>query len=227
MGPLQGVRVIEMAGLAPGPFCAMMLADMGAEVIRVDRPGEPAAPPGHEVLARGRRSAAIDLKSAAGREACLRLIERADALIEGHRPGVMERLGLGPEAVHARAPRLVYGRLTGWGQDGPLAATAGHDIDYIALSGALHAIGEAGGKPVPPLNLVGDFGGGAMMMAFGLVTEILEELGHDVEVRPGAVAYAPQLTLDDGEQTSDVAMLLAQSGQRVVTHGGPPFQLNK
>ncbi|XOV87447.1 MAG: CaiB/BaiF CoA transferase family protein [Pseudomonadota bacterium] len=173
MGPLTGYRIIELAGIGPGPFCGMMLADMGAEVIRVDRPA--AAPRrGRDVLTRGRKSIAVDLKSAAGREVVLKLCESADGLFEGFRPGVTERLGLGPDDCMARNPALVYGRMTGWGQDGPMAQAAGHDINYIALAGALHAIGPRGGKPVPPLNLVGDFGGGGMMLAFGLVCGLLE-----------------------------------------------------
>ncbi len=167
MGPLEGVRVIEMAGIGPAPFCAMMLADMGAQVIRIDRKGVPDTLITLSVLKRGRRSAALDLKKPAGAAAVLRLVERADALIEGFRPGVMERLGLGPEVCLERNPRLVYGRMTGWGQDGPLAPAPGHDLNYIALTGVLFAIGDAA-RPVPPLNLVGDFGGGAMYLAFGI-----------------------------------------------------------
>ena len=178
MGPLQGIKVVEFAGIGPGPFCGMLLSDMGAEVVRVERLGVGGAldalfPPERDVLARGRRSIAIDLKHPAGLEAALALAARADVLIEGFRPGVMERLGLGPDECLARNPRLVYGRMTGWGQTGPLAHAAGHDIDYIALSGALHAIG---GKeaPVVPLNLVGDFGGGAMLLAFGVACALVE-----------------------------------------------------
>ena len=174
MGPLTGLRVIELAGIGPGPFCGMMLSDMGAEVIRVDRPGPPRRSRPHDVLARNRRSIVIDLKTPEGIDIVLRLCESADALFEGFRPGVTERLGLGPEKCMARNERLVYGRMTGWGQDGPLAHAAGHDINYIGLTGALHAIGERGGKPVPPLNLIGDFGGGGMLLAFGLVCAILE-----------------------------------------------------
>ena len=176
MGPLRGFRVIELAGIGPGPFCGMMLSDMGAEVIRVDRLGGE-APEGRrprDVMARNRRSIGVDLKTPEGVEVVLRLAESADALFEGFRPGVTERLGVGPEACMARNPRLVYGRMTGWGQVGPLARAAGHDINYIGLAGALHAIGEPGGKPVPPLNLVGDFGGGGMLLAFGLVCGMLE-----------------------------------------------------
>jgi len=179
-GPLSGVRVVEMVGIGPCPFAAMMLADMGAEVIRIDRkaaPGEdnpyPVLGTRHDVMARGRRSLALDLKKPAGRLAALRLIDAADVLLEGFRPGVMERLGLGPELCLERNPKLVYGRVTGWGQDGPLAQAAGHDINYVALSGMLHAMGRASDPPAPPLNLVGDFGGGGMMLAFGVVCAVL------------------------------------------------------
>ena len=174
MGPLTGFRVIELAGIGPGPFCGMMLSDMGAEVIRVDRPNPPGRSPPPDVLARNRRSIVIDLKTPEGVDIVLRLCGTADALFEGFRPGVTERLGLGPTTCMARNERLVYGRMTGWGQDGPLARAAGHDINYIGLTGALHAIGEKEGKPVPPLNLIGDFGGGGMLLAFGLVCGILE-----------------------------------------------------
>ena len=174
MGPLQGFRVIELAGIGPGPFCGMMLSDMGAEVIRVDRVGRGGSRRPNDVLARNRRSIAVDLKQPEGVEVVLRLVESADALYEGFRPGVTERLGLGPDECMARNERLVYGRMTGWGQEGPLAHAAGHDINYIGLAGALHAIGEPGGKPVPPLNLIGDFGGGGMLLAYGLVCGMLE-----------------------------------------------------
>ena len=174
MGPLNGIRVVEFAGIGPGPFCAMMLADMGAEVIRLDRVGAAEGPGAKfNVLNRGRRSIALDLKKPEGVDAALRLVDRADALIEGFRPGVMERLGLGPDVCERRNPRLVYGRMTGWGQTGPLKDAAGPDINYIALSGALHAIGTRA-TPVPPLNLVGDFGGGGMLLAFGIVCALLE-----------------------------------------------------
>jgi alpha-methylacyl-CoA racemase len=173
MGPLAGVRVVELAGIGPGPFCAMVLADLGAEVLRVDRPAasRPAWP---TVLGRGRRSVAVDLKHPDGAGVVLDLVAAADALVEGFRPGVAERLGIGPDACLARNPRLVYGRVTGWGQEGPWRHAAGHDIDYIALAGALHPIGHAGGPPVPPLNLVGDFGGGGMLLALGVVAALLE-----------------------------------------------------
>lgn len=174
MGPLQGFRIIELAGIGPGPFCGMMLSDMGAEVIRVDRVGGARRRREHDVLARNRRSIAIDLKHPEGVELVLRLVQTAAALFEGFRPGVVERLGIGPDECLARNEKLVYGRMTGWGQDGPLARAPGHDINYIGLAGVLHAIGESGGKPIPPLNLVGDFGGGGMLLAFGLVCALLE-----------------------------------------------------
>src|SRR5207245_8666527 len=173
-GPLQGVRVIEMAGIGPGPFTAMMLADMGAEVLRVDRPNARVLNPHLDVLNRGRRSVAVDLKHADGVQTVLRLVEQADAVLEGFRPGVMERLGLGPDECLARNPRLVYGRMTGWGQDGPLSQAAGHDINYIALAGALNSFARKGERPVPPLNMVGDFGGGGMLLAFGVACALLE-----------------------------------------------------
>lgn len=174
-GPLSGIRIIELAGIGPGPFCGMMLADMGADVIRVERPGgNPGDAGGHDILFRNRKSVAVNLKTPAGVEAVLRLCEKADGLFEGFRPGVAERLGVGPQVCLARNPKLVYGRMTGWGQTGPLAKAAGHDINYISLSGALHAMGRRGEGPVPPLNLVGDFGGGGMMLAFGMVCGILE-----------------------------------------------------
>ncbi len=177
-GPLTGLRVIEFEAIGPGPFCGMMLADMGADVLLIDRPAASGLGVVHErrydVMRRGRRSVTLDLKSKGGVAAALLLAEKADALIEGFRPGVMERLGLGPGVLLARNPRLVYGRMTGWGQQGPLAHRAGHDINYIALSGALNAIGRAGGAPVPPLNLVGDFGGGGMLLAFGIACGIIE-----------------------------------------------------
>jgi alpha-methylacyl-CoA racemase len=178
MGPLAGVKVVEIAGIGPGPFAAMMLADMGADVVRVDRAGnvwggDPATPP-QDIMNRGRRSIGVDLKNPEGVETVLQLVEKADALIEGFRPGVTERLGIGPDACLARNPALVYGRMTGWGQDGPMAQMAGHDMNYIAIGGALGAIGRPGERPQPPLNLVGDFGGGGMLLAFGVVCGVLE-----------------------------------------------------
>ena len=178
MGPLHGLRVVEFASIGPGPLCAMMLADLDADVLRIDRtePSGLGVPMDtrFDVTGRNRRSVALDIKQPAGRDAALRLVERADVLIEGWRPGVAERLGLGPDDCLARQPKLVYGRMTGFGQDGPLAHAAGHDINYIALTGALHAIGPAGGKPVPPLNLVGDYGGGAMLLGFGVLAAVYE-----------------------------------------------------
>ncbi|GGE13850.1 alpha-methylacyl-CoA racemase [Polymorphobacter glacialis] len=170
-GPLAGLRIIELAGIGPGPFAAMMLADHGAEVIRVDRPG--ARIDARDPLLRSRRLIGVDLKSDEGKARVRELVKSADGLIEGFRPGVTERLGLGPEVLLADNPKLVYGRMTGWGQTGPYAAAAGHDINYIALAGALHAYGRAGEKPTPPINMVGDFGGGGMMLAFGMVAALL------------------------------------------------------
>ena len=176
-GPLEGIRIVELAGLGPAPFAGMMLADAGADVVRVDRFDRATYPPRTDphvdLLNRGRRSVAVDLKRSEGVEVVLRLAAAADGLMEGFRPGVAERLGIGPDACLARNPRLAYGRMTGWGQGGPMAPAAGHDIDYIALAGALEPIGRAGDRPVPPLNLVGDFGGGGMLLAFGLVAAML------------------------------------------------------
>src|SRR6266568_498988 len=198
-GPLEGFKVIEMAGIGPGPFTAMMLADMGAEVLRVDRPIARVLNPDKDVLNRGRRSVAVDLKHPDGVQTVLRLVEQADALIEGFRPGVMERLGLGPDECLARNPKLVYGRMTGWGQDGPLAHAAGHDINYIAIAGALEPIGRRGEAPVPPLNLVGDFGGGGMLLAMGLLAALHERAGSgrgqvvDASMVDGAALLTTQL----------------------------------
>ncbi|HET9610988.1 MAG TPA: CaiB/BaiF CoA-transferase family protein [Acidimicrobiales bacterium] len=172
-GPLAGLHVVELAGLGPAPFSAMVLADLGAEVVRVDRPGRANAVARMDVLNRGRRSIAVDLKHPDGIEVVLRLAAEADALIEGFRPGVAERLGVGPEPCLDRNPRLVYGRMTGWGQQGPYAAEAGHDITYAAVAGALAHIGRAGQPPTPPLNLVADFGGGGMLLALGVVAGVL------------------------------------------------------
>jgi alpha-methylacyl-CoA racemase len=190
MGPLAGVKVLEIAALGPAPFAAMMLADMGAEVLRIDRAegaellrfgraertedGEGGDTPPLDFLSRGRRSVGLDLKSSGGVELLLKLVEAADVIIEGFRPGVMERLGAGPEVCLARNPRLIFGRMTGWGQEGPLARAAGHDINYIALAGALEPIGRRGEKPLPPLNLVGDFGGGGMLLAYGVACALIE-----------------------------------------------------
>ncbi|MGE5794635.1 MAG: CaiB/BaiF CoA transferase family protein [Bacteroidota bacterium] len=199
MGPLAGVRVLEFEAIGPGPFCGMMLADMGADVLLVDRPSDPGLGLGRrraaDVMLRGRRSVTLDLKSGDGVAAAILLARKADALIEGFRPGVMERLGLGPDVLLAANPQLVYGRMTGWGQDGPLAPRAGHDINYIALSGVLHAIGRRGEAPVPPLNLVGDFGGGGLMLAFGIVAALLavQRSGRGQVVDAGMVEGAAVL----------------------------------
>jgi alpha-methylacyl-CoA racemase len=176
-GPLSGIRIIEIAGIGPGPFAGFMLADLGADIIKIDRSqnvrgGDPASPPA-DTLQRGRRSIGVDLKSPEGVEVVLQLAEKADGLFEPFRPGVAERLGIGPDVALARNPRLVYGRMTGWGQEGPYALTAGHDINYIALGGALFHYGRAGGPPTPPINMVGDFGGGGMLLAYGMVAGLL------------------------------------------------------
>lgn len=174
MGPLKGLKIIEMAGIGPGPFCGMVLADLGAEIIRVDRVSAIGTGSKQDAANRGKRSIAVDLKSEEGVEVVLKLVETADAIFEGFRPGVMERLGLGPDVCSQRNERIVFGRMTGWGQEGPLANAAGHDINYISLTGALAAIGRPGSPPVPPLNLIGDFGGGGMLLALGLVAALLE-----------------------------------------------------
>jgi len=177
-GPLAGLKVIEMPAIGPVPFCGMLLADLGADVLRIDRTGEVdlglPVEPKYELLGRGKRSLALDLKDPKAIALVLDLFAKADVVLEGFRPGVMERLGLGPDEAQQRNPKLVYGRMTGWGQEGPLAKAAGHDINYIALTGALHAIGNAGGKPVPPLNLVGDFGGGSLYLAMGVLAALYE-----------------------------------------------------
>lgn len=171
-GPLSGLKIIEFAGIGPGPFCGMLLSDLGADVVRIDRKGQGRGSPA-DITARGRRSVGLDLKNPAAIETCLKLFETADVVFEGFRPGVMERLGLGPDVALKRNPKLVYGRMTGWGQFGPYAQAAGHDMNYIAITGALHAIGTED-KPVPPLNLVGDFGGGALYLAFGILAGVIK-----------------------------------------------------
>ncbi len=194
-GPLTGVRIVELAGLGPAPHACMVLADLGADVLRIDRPGGSIGLSSPDLLTRSRRSVAVDLKHPAGPETVLRLVERADVLVEGLRPGVTERLGVGPEVCLARNPRLVYGRMTGWGQDGPLAPRAGHDLNYLAVSGVLSAIGEPGRKPVPPLNLVGDFGGGSMLLVVGVLAALLERgaSGHGQVVDAAMVDGASTL----------------------------------
>ena len=220
-GALSGVRIIEFAGIGPGPFCAMMLGDHGAEVIRVDRPGARLDP--RDALSRNRRSVEIDMKTAEGIAAARRLSADADGLIEGFRPGVMERLGLGPDILLSDNPRLVYGRMTGWGQVGPYAQAAGHDINYIALSGVLHTIGVAGQKPVPPVNYVGDFGGGGMLLAFGMVAGLLA-------VKNGAPGQVIDAAMTDGSALlagMSYAMLAAGTTSDVpganLLDGGAPF----
>ena len=227
MGPLNGLRVIELAGIGPGPMCCMLLADLGADVVRIDRLEASglgvAMPPRFDVNGRSRRSAAIDLKSAAGREAVLRLIERADVLVEGFRPGVTEKLGLGPAECHARNPGLVYGRMTGFGQQGPLAQAAGHDLNYIALTGLLHSIGPAGGAPVPPLNLVGDYGGGALYLAFGVLAALFERQ------RSGRGQVVDAAMVDGAASLGSIFFGLAAAGQwsaergANLLDGGAPF----
>ena len=195
-GPLSHLRFVEFAGIGPGPFCGMLLSDLGADVVRIDRAGAGGGGHAADVTGRGRRSVALDLKSEEGVETALRLIEKADGLIEGFRPGVMERLGLGPDVALARNPKLVYGRMTGWGQTGPLSHAAGHDLNYIALTGALGAMGRDGERPYPPLNLIGDYGGGALYLAFGLCAAILSarETGEgqviDCAMTDGAASLA-------------------------------------
>ncbi|MHC5256508.1 CaiB/BaiF CoA transferase family protein [Streptomyces sp. UC4497] len=198
-GPLTGIRVVELGGIGPAPFCGMLLADLGAEVIRVDRPAEAGKDSPHPVILRGRSSVAVNLKDAEGAALVRELIGRSDAVIEGFRPGVAERLGLGPDVLLAANPKLVYGRMTGWGQDGPLAQEPGHDINYIAVAGALHTMGPADGDPVPPLNLVGDFGGGGMLLALGLVSALLH-------ARTSGVGQVVDAAMTDG-----TALLLAMT----------------
>jgi alpha-methylacyl-CoA racemase len=222
-GPLDGVKVIEIAGIGPGPFCAMLLADMGAEVVRVDRhpDRDPAGWP--RLMARGRRSVVVDLKHERGAEVVLRLVESADALLEGFRPGVAERLGIGPEQCLARNPRLVYGRMTGWGQDGPLRNAAGHDIDYIALGGALYPIGEAGGPPVPPLNLVGDFGGGGLLLAFGIACGLIEaRRSGQGQVVDAAIVDGAALLTTIVHELAGAALWEERRGANLLD-GGAPF----
>lgn len=226
-GPLHGLRVVELAGIGPGPMACMLLADLGADVIRIDRLESAglgvAMAPRFDVNARSRRSLAVDLKSAAGREAVLRLVDRADVLIEGFRPGVTEKLGLGPAECHARNPGLVYGRMTGFGQQGPLASAAGHDLNYIALSGALHAIGPAGGAPLPPLNLVGDYGGGALFLAFGVMAALFERQ------RSGRGQVVDAAMVDGAATLTSIFYGLAAAGQwsaergANLLDGGAPF----
>ncbi|MFI5807656.1 CaiB/BaiF CoA transferase family protein [Streptomyces sp. NPDC051561] len=225
-GPLRGLRVVELAAIGPAPFACMMLCDLGAEVIRVDRAdGRRSFATWHRELDRGRRSTALDLKSEEGRTALLRLVADADVLVEGFRPGVAERLGIGPDACHAVNAGLVYGRMTGWGQDGPLARTPGHDINYLALSGALDAIGEADGPPVPPVNLLGDFGGGAMFLVAGILAALYERrssgLGQvvDAAVVDGAGAMLAMLTA-----MTEAGQWRAARGSNLLDGGAPYYR---
>jgi alpha-methylacyl-CoA racemase len=220
-GPLTGIRIIEIAGLGAGPFCGMMLADMGADVIRVDRP---TAPGNGGVLGRNRRSIALDLKADAGRSLLFELIRRADGLVEAFRPGVAERLGFGPEACQAENPRLVFGRATGWGQEGPWRMMAGHDINYIALSGVLSMIGPEGGAPVPPLNLVGDFGGGGLLLAFGMVCALLESRTSGVgQVVDGAMVDGSALLATMFFEMSGRGRWSEDRGTNVLDGGAPYY----
>jgi alpha-methylacyl-CoA racemase len=230
MGPLAGIRVVEFAGIGPGPMCAMLLADMGATVLRLERQspsglGVPKAAR-FDLLNRGRLSASVDLKSAAGVELALDLVARADALIEGFRPGTMERLGLGPTVCLERNPGLVYGRVTGWGQEGPLARAAGHDLNYIGLTGVLHAIGRAGQPPTPPLNLIGDFAGGSLYLAFGIACALLEKQRSgkgqivDAAMIDGATSLA---TVFFGLHAA--GLLQEQRGANVLDSGAPYYDV--
>ena len=214
-GPLRGLRVLELAAIGPAPYACMMLADLGAEVIRVDRPGqERAFAPWHRILDRGRRPVALDLKDPAGTGLLLRLVDGADVLVEGFRPGVAERLGVGPGVCRERNPALVYGRMTGWGQDGPLAQAPGHDINYIGLTGALHAIGPAGGAPVPPANLLGDFGGGGMLLAAGILAALVERS------RSGLGQVVDAAIVDGTASLTGMLLGMAQAGQWGADRGG-------
>ncbi|MGA3540402.1 CaiB/BaiF CoA transferase family protein [Micromonosporaceae bacterium DT194] len=224
-GPLAGLRVVELAGLGPGPFATMLLSDLGADVVRVDRPGPgtPFGPPDKDLLNRGKRSVLVDLKHTHGAEVVLALAQRADILVEGWRPGVAERLGVGPEPALARNPALVYGRMTGWGQQGPLAHTAGHDIDYIALAGALHPVGPAQGPPQIPLNLVGDFGGGALYLVVGCLAalHVARGTGRGQVVDAAIVDGAAHLTTGLSGLMA-AGLWQAQRGSNLLD-GGAPF----
>lgn len=221
-GPLAGVRIIEFAGLGPGPFACMLLSDMGAEVVRIDRPGAPAGDP-LDIVGRGRRTVLLDLKHPESVEQALQLLECADALVEGFRPGVMERLGLGPEVVAQRNPRLVYGRMTGWGQHGPLAQAAGHDINYIAITGALAAIGEAGRKPVPPLNLVGDYGAGSLYLVSGLLAALLHARATGQGQIVDAAICDGVLSLMSNNQSHRLRGLYVEQRGSNMLDGGAPY----
>jgi alpha-methylacyl-CoA racemase len=228
MGPLQGVRVIEIAGIGPGPFCAMLLADLGAEVVRVDRAASGGDPESvrFDVLNRGRRSIAVDLKHEDGAGIVLRLVERADALLEGFRPGVAERLGIGPAPCLAHNRRLVYGRMTGWGQEGPLAQAAGHDLTYAAVAGALAHIGRAGQLPTPPLNLVADFGGGGMLLALGLVAGLLHaQRTGEGQVVDAAMVDGTALLMAPFHGASAVGFWSDERGTNLLDSGAPYYDV--
>jgi alpha-methylacyl-CoA racemase len=224
-GPLAGLRVVEMAGIGPGPFCAMLLADLGAEVVRIRRPGGTMfdTEPRFDVTARGCRFVELDLRENGAAEILLQLVEKADVLTEGYRPGVMERLGLGPDVCLGRNPRLVYGRMTGWGQDGPLASRAGHDINYIALTGALHAIGRPDSPPAPPLNLIGDFGGGAMFLGFGILAAVLEARSSGKGQVVDAVMVDGAALLSAGRYASRASGRQTNQRGDNMLDGGAPF----
>ena len=229
MGPLAGLRIVEVAGIGPGPFAAMVLADLGADVVRVDRVDGVGADPGsarYDILGRGRRSVAVDLKAPGGTDVVLRLVAGADALIEGFRPGVAERLGIGPAACLARNPRLVYGRMTGWGQDGPLAERAGHDITYAAVAGALAHIGRAGQPPTPPLNLVADFGGGGMLLALGLVAALLHaQRTGEGQVVDAAMVDGTALLMAPFHGASAMGFWSDERGTNLLDSGAPFYDV--
>lgn len=223
MGPLKGLKIVEVSGIGPGPFCGMLLADLGADVVCIDRASPSLVTPATDCTRRGKRSIVLDLKTPADRELLLRLVEKADAMFEGFRPGVMENLGLGPDHCMAVNPRLVYGRMTGWGQVGPLSRAAGHDINYIALSGVLNAIGRGGEKPVPPLNLVGDFGGGAMFLALGMVCAMLEtQKSGEGQVIDAAMTDGSALLMSLFYSLQAQGQWSTQRGRNLVD-GGTPF----
>lgn len=224
MGPLRGIRIIEIAGIGPGPFAGMMLADMGADVIRVERPGgnQFSGDPNYDYLNRGKRCIAVNLKSAEGANLVLRLAEGASGMFEGFRPGVAEKLGIGPIPARERNPGLVYGRMTGWGQDGPMSQVAGHDINYISLAGALHPIGPAGGKPAVPLSLVGDFGGGGLLLAYGMVCALLEaKISGEGQVVDAAMVDGAALLMTSFFGAQQVGYWKEERGSNMLDSGAP------
>lgn len=224
MGPLKGIKIIEIAGIGPGPFAGMLLADMGAEVIRVERPGGGmfSAIPEYDYFNRGKRCIVVNLKDPRGVELLLQLAESADALFEGFRPGVVEKLGIGPEVVRARNKKLVYGRMTGWGQDGPWAQAAGHDVNYIAIAGALHPLGQKGSRPMIPLSLVGDFGGGGLMLAYGLVCALLEaKTSGEGQVVDAAMVDGAALLMTSFFAAQQVGFWKEERGSNLLDSGAP------